>query len=478
MSVRLLRACVGYLLSLLLVFVLVVAGSVVVRGEPLLLLLLPVLALLVGAGLAVFLRVLRAAATGSRQAAAWLLGIAALLAASAALQVLWSSGHVLFGDRDDRGRHLLLMAFNVFPLYIDLVLVSAARAALHAGRQPWAPLLHDHGYGRGWRSDLARAAGVNRWPGDRRPVPRRAVVLAWAAFVVEGLAFSVYLIPNDQLVEVAEQTQPVSTTVGLVGLLVTVLGGAVLLWLLLRAGTALRTRAQRLAQPSLQELRALDPRPPVLFLRSFHDDQVTLDSARPPLALRLVDPGVRSRHLEHLLVQDYEVLGPLVAVGRPGEPRVPVGAGRQYLADERWQDVVASSMRQAAGIVVVLAEGDGLAWELAELARAGHLHKTTFVVPPDRATDPPQVLDRLAQVDPRLDALRSDLQPPARAPGRPSALLAATYDGPDQCVLLWSSRVTELEYDLALRFTARRRAAVVAQATATARQEQPSRPVG
>ena len=58
------------------------------------------------------------------------------------------------------------------------------------------------------------------------------------------------------------------------------------------------TLARRAGQPSLQEVLALDARAPVLFLRSFQDDQVALGAARVPLYLRVMDPGIVSHRFE------------------------------------------------------------------------------------------------------------------------------------------------------------------------------------
>src|ERR1700733_9080082 len=56
-------------------------------------------------------------------------------------------------------------------------------------------------------------------------------------------------------------------------------------------------------------------RPPILFLRAFRDDQVSLAAARLPLLMRLIDPGSIGGSLEELIVQEYTGLGPVVAIG-------------------------------------------------------------------------------------------------------------------------------------------------------------------
>src|SRR5262245_6770014 len=70
-----------------------------------------------------------------------------------------------------------------------------------------------------------------------------------------------------------------------------------------------------------------DMRAPVIYLRSFHSDKRL---ARRPLAIGRV---VSIYTEEEQLVQAVREVGPVVAVGRPGERLPRLGAQRVYLED-------------------------------------------------------------------------------------------------------------------------------------------------
>lgn len=81
----------------------------------------------------------------------------------------------------------------------------------------------------------------------------------------------------------------------------------------------------RYLQPTAQELLTTDQRPPVVFLRSFLDDQLTVKSIGPrPTLLALIPRPTSESALSRMLGG----FGPLVAIGKSGErlPRVRPGS--------------------------------------------------------------------------------------------------------------------------------------------------------
>jgi hypothetical protein len=213
----------------------------------------------------------------------------------------------------------------------------------------------------------------------------------------------------------------------------------------------LRRRARRRAMLSAEAARQLDARPPILFLRAFRDDQVSLAAARLPLLLRLIDPDGIGGSLEELIVQECTWLGPVLAIGDPSHPLPPLGVSRMYCSGDTWQDTVNGLMQESARIVIALdssaaigADGvpTGLAWEITRLREKGVLGKTTFLWPPQdaRAGD---ALDRLLRlIDPP-----GELAKPAVA----GACLALCMRPSGDALLLTAQHVSELEYTLALR---------------------------
>ena len=128
-----------------------------------------------------------------------------------------------------------------------------------------------------------------------------------------------------------------------------------------------------------------DPRPPVLYLRSFEDDQ--FDFRRPAWQLRLrwFDLWSFRRNVDEAMVDEVALYGPVVALGRPGEVTAPFGAPRYRARHDEWQDVVTRTARRARAIVLVAGESPGLRWEFDLLRREGLLERTVLLLHPDRA---------------------------------------------------------------------------------------------
>ena len=155
------------------------------------------------------------------------------------------------------------------------------------------------------------------------------------------------------------------------GLIVAVIGG-----ILFRI-------ARALGRADTRKLLAVDRRPPVLYLRSFGDDSVplaTIASARRPFfelfSFRGRDP------FEEAVAWEFATYGPVVAVGRPGHSLASLGAAREHLSDDTWQDQVAQRMHDARAVVVATGETPGLRWEVSQVVAGGHLGKAVFVFPP------------------------------------------------------------------------------------------------
>lgn len=59
-------------------------------------------------------------------------------------------------------------------------------------------------------------------------------------------------------------------------------------------------------------------------------------------------------------------IGPVVAIGKPGEHLPPLGAARVYVDDNNWRDTIAQLMDQAAVVVVRAGDTTNLWWEIEE----------------------------------------------------------------------------------------------------------------
>ncbi len=122
-----------------------------------------------------------------------------------------------------------------------------------------------------------------------------------------------------------------------------------------------------------------DPRPPLLYLRSFAADAGLTDRWQDFLALLFA--GIRYETYETSLAKAVADLGPLVAVGQPGEMLPPLGSARLYVRHDRWQQVVGELAEKAQLIVLRVGRTEGFWWEVRHLAAAGLLEKVVFYLP-------------------------------------------------------------------------------------------------
>lgn len=151
-------------------------------------------------------------------------------------------------------------------------------------------------------------------------------------------------------------------------------------FLMTQAAMALKRRARKLTRESFEETVRSDPRPPILFLRSFLDDQVTLP--RPPLYVTYWLAEPTPRRLDHALVERFSTLAPFVAIGKPGEEDLPFGAARFYVPDDEWESKVKEFAASAHSIVVIADESPGVKWEVERMLEEPFVRKSFFLASP------------------------------------------------------------------------------------------------
>ena len=164
-----------------------------------------------------------------------------------------------------------------------------------------------------------------------RNLDRKAVTWAVVTVVSGLLAFSGNFLP-DHL-----------TSIALIGLVIFLPSMFAASYYLKRAGLDSRRRASKDAPPP--EL------PPVLYLRSFEDDATTS-----------AFKGALTE--EENLVRALAHIGPVVAIGKPGEELPLAGASRFYVPDDCWQERVAELVGRARLVVIRTGLSPGLMWEL------------------------------------------------------------------------------------------------------------------
>jgi len=159
-------------------------------------------------------------------------------------------------------------------------------------------------------------------------------------------------------------------------------------WISLLLSVFVFRRARRHALLGASELRQQDPRPEVLYLRSFGDDRLKVRarrSARQSWLERLAAP--RRERFEEIVAWHLSRLGPVVAISEPGEWFAPLGAAREELRQETWQEEIEQRMRLAQAIAIVPGRTVGLAWEVARLTALDLWSRAVIVFPPVPAAE-------------------------------------------------------------------------------------------
>jgi len=134
--------------------------------------------------------------------------------------------------------------------------------------------------------------------------------------------------------------------------------------------------------PSVAETLRKDPRPPVLYLRSFESDSARVTGALAEILPMF--PVWMGETFEEALAPAVNRFGPFVALGNPVDYLPTRGAVKAYQKDDAWQEFVLDLLRRAG--VVILQEGatPGLRWELTQV-RQRCSPSDVFLVTPDKS---------------------------------------------------------------------------------------------
>ena len=161
------------------------------------------------------------------------------------------------------------------------------------------------------------------------------------------------------------------------------LGGALIgpaVILVVGAMYAMFTRARRVLQQSAEAAQQGDPRPPILFLRSFRDDKYKLKERVRVAGVPINQP----LRMEEALAVRFRDFGPFLAVGEPGEGLPQLGAARAYLSDDQWQAAVLNWIRESRLIAMLCGPTQWIHWEMQNIIRSQRLDRVLLLLPPGR----------------------------------------------------------------------------------------------
>lgn len=135
----------------------------------------------------------------------------------------------------------------------------------------------------------------------------------------------------------------------------------------------LLVRARRYFQISADSLLAVDKRPPILFLRSFTDDErVQYGNSQTAL----LDFSLETRLANH-----FSHFGPFIAIGSPQDTVPQPGAARVLLSDSEWQSRVLGWMESANLIVMYCGTTKWVNWELQRVIERGRSTSLILMIP-------------------------------------------------------------------------------------------------
>jgi TM2 domain-containing membrane protein YozV len=129
-------------------------------------------------------------------------------------------------------------------------------------------------------------------------------------------------------------------------------------------GVTLIRRGFRYDAISAAELLVKDARAPVVYLRSFKQD----DDRLVPIYLRLLIFFV-ALNFEQILAAILSPIGPFVAIGRPAEDVPELGAARMYFPNDQWREQICAFMERARLVVIRLGTTDNIWWEVEHAIR-------------------------------------------------------------------------------------------------------------
>ncbi|UNO38673.1 hypothetical protein [Streptomyces sp. MST-110588] len=144
--------------------------------------------------------------------------------------------------------------------------------------------------------------------------------------------------------------------------------------------------------PTAEQVRAVDERPPVVFLRTFGKESVSFSRKELPAGLNrgqritrrfFEDKYEGVQTIEFFLADEIDRrLGPLTALGDPTDRLPRVGAVRNWVQDDEWQTQITDLIAQARCLLAVIHASPGLEWELKHVRDTGRQQRLFLCTPP------------------------------------------------------------------------------------------------
>ena len=273
-------------------------------------------------------------------------------------------------DADQIWRKLGIVAIAAFPVWVGWRHVSVVLPYLRSGER--SILFPEYSW-----DNMAAKSGL--WHNLKTALPnKRTRALAWM-FLALPAGISTFLVMARALDTITnlfpEIAAPWLDTFDFYELLEVLIFAAALgvMYFLFRRGL-------RHIAPPAAAIRRDDPRPPIVLLRSFRDEDTSIQRSLDRQVLVGLFEKIPER-LDELLEQSLHPYGPVIAIGRPKEALPSLGAAREYVLDADWKSFVETRLREAGLVVGILGDTDGFVWEMGAVFRLSMREKLILVVP-------------------------------------------------------------------------------------------------
>jgi hypothetical protein len=152
------------------------------------------------------------------------------------------------------------------------------------------------------------------------------------------------------------------------------------------------TRSKRIGAVSASERLARDPRPRILYVRAFANDDRLIAGATP--VEKVLDPSAWTREVrfEEALAAGLAPIGAMYAIGQPNEALPRLGAIRRY-PEGAWEDAFRAMHAECALVTAQAGKGKGLTFEIVEAFTAASFKPILLCFPPADGTGAPPEAD-------------------------------------------------------------------------------------
>lgn len=136
-----------------------------------------------------------------------------------------------------------------------------------------------------------------------------------------------------------------------------------------------------------------DSRQPIVYLRTFHDKDLSPTPKQLLKGIWKIDKHVSKRknlsdytpfdveREQRAMARIFRKIGPYVALGKPGETLPELGSLKLYVSNETWQETILTLLRNARLVIFNAGKSEGLRWELNQIIQSVNPLKLLLILP-------------------------------------------------------------------------------------------------